>query len=78
MRYYRITFSKPVNMNGPKWNWSYDWYDLVCTAQNADEAREHGKKVAADNGLLYCCTYNLPRVEGLGLIQRSPALQKTA
>lgn len=76
MRYYRITFSKVINPSDTHWNWQYEWYELICTANNADEARDHGKKVAEDNGLRYACTYNLTPKYGKNAINRTPAIQR--
>ena len=78
MRYYRITFSKFTTPNTLRCNFSYDWYEMICTAQNAAKAREHGMKVAAEAGIRYCCTFNLTKAEGMARINEIATIRKMA
>jgi len=77
MNYYRLTFKRvtvPDPANRPldrKW----EWFDLICEAQNRDLAKAHGQHVAADRGVDFVDAMRLLRVVGAAQINREPAFQ---
>lgn len=77
MNYYRISFNR-ITVPDPErpLHRHWDWYDLICQAQNYEEARDHGKQVASVEGVTYCCAMRLRKVEGAAQINREPAFQR--
>jgi hypothetical protein len=78
MNYYRLSFNKitvPDPLGAPLHR-QWDWYDFVCVAQNRDEAKDHGRKIALDNGVTFVDAIRLPRVVGAVQINREPAFRK--
>ncbi len=77
MNYYRISFNRITTPDDTRPLYRHwDWYDLICQAQNYDEAREHGLRVAEDRNVNYCCVMRLTRIEGAALITREHAFQE--
>ena len=74
--YYRLSFKRVTvpNRDRPldrKW----EWFDLVCAAENRQLAKDHGHDVARDQGVDFVDAMRLPRVVGMVLIKREPAFQ---
>ena len=77
MNYYRISFNRITTPDDTRPLYRHwDWYDLICQAQNYEEAREHGLRAAQDHDVTYCCAMRLTKVEGVTLIAREPAFQE--
>jgi len=78
MNYYRLTFNRvscPDPLNKPFYR-VWNWYDLVCAAQNRAEAKAHGLHVAHDMEVKFVDAIKLLRVVGAAQINREPAFQK--
>lgn len=77
MNYYRISFCK-VTVPDPErpLHRHWQWYELVCVAQNKEEAKDHGRYVARDRGVDFVDAIRLPRVVGTVLINRDPPFRE--
>lgn len=78
MIYYRLTFNRvttPDPVNAPLAR-HWDWYDLICLAQNKEAAVDHGRRVAEDRGVQFVDAIRLLKAVGAAQIDRTPAFQK--
>ena len=77
MNYYRLSFCK-VTTPDPKRPLArhWQWYELVCVAQNKEEAKDHGRCVADDRGVKFVDAIRLLRVVGAALIDRDPPFRE--
>lgn len=78
MNYYRLSFNLitvPDPLNKPLAR-HWEWFDLICVAQNRDEAKDHGRRVAEDRGVQFVDAIRLPKVVGAAQIDREPAFQR--
>lgn len=79
MNYYRLSFNRitiPDAANPQIRNW--EWFTLVCQAENRSLAKDHGRHVAADNAVRFVDAIRLPKVIGIVEIAKSPTFRKIA
>lgn len=78
MNYYRLSFNRvtvPDPANYPL-DRHWEWFDLICVAQNRDDAKDHGMLVAENRGVKFVDAIRLPKAVGAAQIDREPAFQK--
>ena len=78
MNYYRLTFKRvttPDPHNYPL-DRHWEWFDVICTAQNKDAAMDHGRRIAENRGVQFVDAIRLLKVVGAAQIDRTPAFQK--
>ena len=77
MNYYRLTFKKITTPDPARpLHRQWDWYDLICGADNLTLARDHGCDVARDQDVDFVCAMRLLKVVGAAQINREPAFQR--
>lgn len=77
MNFYRITFNRITRPDPEKpLHRHWEWFDLIYPARNYEEAREHGRAVAEEQGVNYSGTIRLLHVEGAALVHKRPGFQK--
>lgn len=80
MNYYRLSFNRvsvPDPVNQPL-DRHWEWYDLICVAQNRDEAKAHGLRIAEDRGVKFVDAIRLLKAVGAAQVNREPAFQRLA
>lgn len=78
MNYYRLSFNRvtvPDPDNHPL-DRHWEWFDLICVAQNRTEAKDHGRRVAEDRGVRFVDAIKLLKAVGAAQINREPAFQR--
>lgn len=79
MNYYRLSFNRVTTPDPAKpLHRKWDWFTLVCQAENRTLAKDHGRHVASVEGVEFVDAMRLLKVVGAVEIAKCPGFHKLA